>query len=179
MPNKRRKLADPEDLLMVRAYLPDEAIADLPPPGSAAAARFVGQLANLLGVPDREIENARAPSPDSFSGTEWQCVGGRYNLPRRFPRGAGFASLEAHVGLACYLPLSFHKHVFDAAWKAADVYGDARFQTQEAARLRVLDPVRVRHFLISHDASRRSAVHRRNCLAFPGPHRRLVGEGHA
>jgi hypothetical protein len=163
MSNKRRKLADLEDIPTVRAYLPDEAIADLPPPGSAAAARLVGQLADLLGVPDHEIEEARVSYP-SFSGAKWQCVGGRYNLPRRFPHGAAFASLE---------------QVFEAAWKAADVYGDARFQTQEAARLRVLDPVRVRHFLISHDASRRSAVHRRNRLAFPWPHRRLSGERHA
>jgi hypothetical protein len=152
MSNKRQKLAGPEDIATLRAYLPDEAIADLPPPGSAAAARFVGQLAGLLGVPDREIENARAPSPDSVSGIEWHDVGGRYNLPRRFPHGAAFAALEAHAGLACYLPLSFHKHVFEAAWKAADVYGDPQFQSKEAARLRMLDPVRVRQFPVSHDA---------------------------
>jgi hypothetical protein len=99
---------------------------------------LIAQLANLSGVTDRALKKARRKLP-SFSGAKWEDLSGKYNLPEK-----RFTSEElpvVHV-TPCYLPLSMHIELFEAHWRAADVYRDKEQQTREAARVRLLEMVR-------------------------------------
>ncbi|EKM61585.1 uncharacterized protein PHACADRAFT_204752 [Phanerochaete carnosa HHB-10118-sp] len=81
------------------------------------------QLQPYPGTSDRQLKRAG-----------WDDFSGKYGLPKAFL----LKLFPQHSLLTCYLPPSFHVPIFEALWRAADVYLDRACQRRTAPRVHVL-----------------------------------------
>ncbi len=138
MPPKR-KAEKIEDAVEVLSRMEEGGIA---PPTSFTGwnpeeiAIYIAEVANINNVTDRAFKKARAGLP-SFSTASWTDFATEWHFPLRVK----FLNLESFIVPACFLPPSFHKRTYEAAWAAQDVYQEPGEQETEAARLKNLEPV--------------------------------------
>jgi len=101
---------------------------------------IVSLIANKSNIDNKSIKKARTEL-SSFSTTKWIDFAARAGLPD----DPSYLGLEPFVTPVYQLPPSFHKAVFENAWRTQDVYQETVEQTREESRVRILDPVRKRY----------------------------------
>jgi hypothetical protein len=105
----------------------------------AEVLRFIAELGAHWGVTAAAYKSARR-AVHSFSRAKWQDIAGKYNLSTdKFSRH----DLPMFRVSPCMLPPSLHISTFESFWRASDVYRDHDMQTRKAARVRVLETVRL------------------------------------
>ncbi|KAI0336632.1 hypothetical protein GY45DRAFT_1365610 [Cubamyces sp. BRFM 1775] len=89
----------------------------------------------------------------------WQNLAKDYGLPQRY----NSKKLDQYHASTCCLPLSFHAELFKASWRAADVYMDKIYQTEETTGFHVLKPLMLSLLALFHgrlvDNSRHRMAH--------------------
>ncbi|KAF8219194.1 hypothetical protein L208DRAFT_1373583 [Tricholoma matsutake] len=98
-------------------------------------AAVLGHIANKGDIPTATFKMARSALP-SFLTVKWADFASQYGLPTN-PEKVQFTPYS--TPLYC-LPPSFQKTMFQNACNWQDVYCETVYQTQEQARLRVLEP---------------------------------------
>lgn len=102
-------------------------------------AKVLADIANHGKIKTAAIKKARTSLP-SFCGVEWTDFAQEFGLAEK----VADHEFEPVVTPVYSLPPSVHEIMFEAAWRTQDVYQERRQQTREAARVRIMDPVRQR-----------------------------------
>jgi len=128
-PNSKRKRLDLPDLSSFN--LPDVITRAQQLGGEEAAFATVHEMIDVSELQGRDIP--------SFPGATWKAVAPQFDLdPNR-----GINQLERFEVPSAILPPSFHREVMIESLKWLDVYQARDAQKQEAARLRLMDAVRI------------------------------------
>lgn len=102
---------------------------------------YFAHVANLTGVKDRAFKKARITLPSS-SAASWTNMAFEWG----FPFHVESLELDPFIVPECFLPPSFHKRTYEAAWAALDVYREPEEQATEASRLKSLEPVSTMYY---------------------------------
>ena len=100
-------------------------------------AKLLGDIANHGKIKTAAISKARISLP-SFSGAKWTDLAKQFGFPNTLDNDR----FEQVVIPIYSLPPSVHELIFKAAWRTQDVYQERQVQRREAARVRIMDPVR-------------------------------------
>lgn len=98
---------------------------------------LLGDLANKAHISGAAIKRARTGLP-SFSTAKWAALAPGLGLNKKVE----WLRLDEFAIPVYFLPPSFHESVFERAWRTQDVYQERYSQGIDAARIRMLEPVR-------------------------------------
>jgi hypothetical protein len=98
--------------------------------------KLLADIANHGKIKTAAFKKARTSLP-SFSA-KWTDFAEKFGLPNRLENNR----FERVVTPVYSLPPSVHEIMFEAAWRTQDVYQERQVQRREAARVRIMDPVR-------------------------------------
>jgi len=96
----------------------------------------LADVANKAQITNSNFKKARIDLP-SFSTVKWSNFAEQYGLSPDPER----VSFEAFSTPRYRLPPTFHKMMFESAWRSQDVFREPPYQTREDAKVRILDPV--------------------------------------
>jgi hypothetical protein len=102
-------------------------------------AKLLGDIANHGKIKTAAIRKARISLP-SFCCEKWTDFAEQFGIPDKLDNNR----FEQVVTPIYSLPPSVHELMFEAAWRTQDVYQERQEQRREAARVRIMDPVRQR-----------------------------------
>ena len=105
----------------------------------------LADVANKAQITTVSFKETRISLP-SFSTVKWSNFAEQYGLSKK-PEQVRFEDFSTP---RYSLPPTFHKMMFENAWRSQDVYREPPYQTREGAKVRLLDPV----CLLLSDASR-------------------------
>jgi hypothetical protein len=115
-------------------YVPLEPVF-MTQPSKEEVTKALLSLQTLYGITENDFKKAKIENP-SFSGAAWAKVSEQFGLEQ-------FRDIPEEPFAKLLLPPSVHEQIMLAAAKWVGVYNEPYRHTREAARVRILDAVRL------------------------------------